>query len=115
MSLDKPRLLDDHEPLHTLASSRGSIDDELQSWTMCPHDPSFETARYSAHYNVPTSAQEVALDDERTTVRTEAAAAVHDQSPVEFESHHIAILCKNDEGMIAREVMSAVKGMVSNQ
>lgn len=78
-----------------------------------PHDLSFETGSKDTHDDVQISAREEALNKEHTMTSAKAAAAVHDEEPVDFESCHIEEPCTNDEDVITREVQSAVKEMVT--
>lgn len=78
-------------------------------------DPSFETARYDAHDDVPISAWEGPLYHKSDRYSMRASAPSVYETNIEHESRHTEICCEENENVIEREVKCFMKDAVANE
>lgn len=77
--------------------------------------PLFETETRDEQDDIPIFASEAVLNDESKACSSKAAAAGHDEAPVEHETRHIEICGTNGKELIPWEAKSIAKELAKTE
>lgn len=78
------------------------------------HELGFEMLKNDEQGSIQISAWEAKLD-EKPQKAAGVAIDVREKAPIKLQNHHIGSRCTHDEDVIAQEVKSAVKGMITTE
>lgn len=110
---------DDHKRFTTMNCFAQRHPDMFPAMTNCKAvlhasiDRFFRTTKKNAHDDIPTSAWQAALNEEHSPTTTELGATFHYEALVDSESLYMEAHVNENEDMIALEVKSIVKGLVT--